>query len=65
MHFELFISTMMLSMQQSTHAHGIFKILSFENSLLILCLTPKGQMVFFEFWSGSHLLDVHPNDLLF
>ena len=41
MHFELFIGTMMLSMQHSTHAYGGFQILNFENSLLILSLTKK------------------------
>ena len=28
-------------------------------------LTPKGQMVIFEFWSGSHFLDLQPISLLF
>ena len=41
MHFELFIGTMMLSMQQSIDAHGGFQMLSFENSLLILHLKEK------------------------
>ena len=28
-------------------------------------LISKGQMVFFEFWSGSHFLDFQPNLFLF
>ena len=28
-------------------------------------LAPKGLMVFFEFWSGSHFLDLQPNLLTF
>ena len=36
-----------------------------KTSFMMFTLTPKGQMEFFEFWSGSHFLDVQPNDLLF
>ena len=28
-------------------------------------LIPKGQMGFFEFWSESHFLDLHPNFFVF
>ena len=31
----------------------------------VITLTPKGQMVFFEFWSGSHFLNLQSNLLLF
>ena len=34
-------------------------------SLQIFELTPKGQMVFFEFWSRSHGMSIHPNFLMF
>ena len=28
-------------------------------------LIPKGQMMFFEFWSRSHFLSLHPNFFIF
>ena len=43
--------------------HLIKFILVFGN-LFIFFLTPKGQIMFFEFWSRSHFLSLHPNFLI-
>ena len=36
-----------------------------DKKIVFLHLTPKGQMMFFEFWLGSHFLDLQPNFFLF
>ena len=42
----------------STVVCRIYKI---SHIYITFTLTPKGEMVFFEFWSGSHFLSLHPN----
>ena len=43
---------------ESTEENQLFKVRLFS-------LTPKGQMVVFEFWLGSHFLDLQPIFFLF